>query len=94
MKLLGRAPERVCGITLCPLPHGVGRFALLADLGHADDYRMERITDDAFDALLGWVTRERAIDRLMQRGKLGFGEMLLRRQMNYDRLLRESRVAR
>jgi hypothetical protein len=56
---------------------------------------MERtITDDAFDALLGWATRERAIDRLMQRGKLGFGEMLLRRQMNYDRLLRESRVAR
>ena len=65
----------------------------MADIGDADDYRMERITDDAFEALLGWVTRERAIDRLMQRGKLGFGEMLLRRQMNYDRLLRESRRA-
>jgi hypothetical protein len=69
-------------------------FGSIASRRHADDYRMERITDDAFEALLGWVTRERAIDRLMQRGKLGFGEMLLRRQMNYDRLLRESRVAR
>jgi hypothetical protein len=65
----------------------------LAVAAHADGMRMERITDDAFEALLGWVTRERAIDRLMQRGKLGFGEMLLRRQMNYDRLLRESRGA-
>ena len=54
---------------------------------------MERITDDHFDALIGWVQREQAIDRLMRRGKLGFGEMLLRRQMNYDRLLRESRRA-
>lgn len=52
---------------------------------------MDRITDDQFEALLGWATRERAIDRLMYRGKLGFGELLLRRQMNYDRLLRESR---
>ena len=59
----------------------------------ADDYRMERIRDDQFDALLGWVNRERAIDRLMLRGKLGFGELLLRRQMNYDRLIRESRQA-
>jgi hypothetical protein len=62
--------------------------------GRADDYGMERIRDDQFDALLGWVNRERAIDRLMYRGKLGFGELLLRRQMNYDRLLRESREAR
>jgi hypothetical protein len=62
-------------------------------LRRAENYGMERITDDQFDALLGWVMRERAIDRLMQRGKLGFGELLLRRQMNYDRLLRESRGA-
>ena len=51
---------------------------------------MERITDDQFDVLLAWVRRERAIERLMYRGKLGFGELLLRRQMNYDRLLRDS----
>ena len=58
------------------------------------DMSMEQITDDQFDALLAWVRRERAIERLMYRGKLGFGELLLRRQMNYDRLLRESAPGR
>ena len=58
------------------------------------DRSMEQITDDQFDALLAWVRRERAIERLMYRGKLGFGELLLRRQMNYDRLLRESAPGR
>ena len=66
---------------------------MLIARGAADDHGMERITDDQFDALLGWVMRERAIDRLTYRGKLGFAELLLRRQMNYDRLIRESRRA-
>ncbi len=42
------------------------------------------------NALLGWGAREKAIARLLMRGKLGYGEFLLRRQMNYDRLIAET----
>jgi len=41
-------------------------------------------------AFFAWTNRERAIVRLLHAGKLGYAEFALRRQMNYDRLLRES----
>jgi len=48
------------------------------------------MTDDDARAFLAWADRERAITRLMYAGKLGFGELALRRQMSYDRLLAET----
>ena len=48
------------------------------------------MTDDDARAFFAWADRERAITRLMYAGKLGFGELALRRQMNYDRLLAET----
>ena len=52
---------------------------------------MSVITDDDFRALLDWAERERAIDRALLAGKLGFGEFILQRQLSYDRLLKFSR---
>jgi len=49
------------------------------------------MTDEDARAFFAWADRERAITRLMYAGKLGFGELALRRQMNYDRLLAETR---
>ncbi len=49
------------------------------------------MTDGDARAFFAWADRERAITRLMYAGKLGFGELALRRQMNYDRLLAETR---
>ena len=40
--------------------------------------------------LVAWVAGERSIDRMLHRGQLGYGEFLLRRQLNYDRLVRET----
>ena len=48
------------------------------------------MTDDDARAFFAWADREKAITRLMYAGKLGFGELALRRQMNYDRLLSET----
>ena len=48
------------------------------------------MTDEDARAFFAWVAREKAITRLMYAGKLGFGELALRRQMNYDRLLAET----
>jgi hypothetical protein len=48
------------------------------------------MTDEDARAFFAWSEREKAITRLMYAGKLGFGELALRRQMNYDRLLAET----
>jgi hypothetical protein len=48
------------------------------------------MTDEDARAFFAWADREKAITRLMYAGKLGFGELALRRQMNYDRLLAET----
>ena len=48
------------------------------------------MTDEDARAFFAWAEREKVITRLMYAGKLGFGELALRRQMNYDRLLAES----
>jgi hypothetical protein len=48
------------------------------------------MTDEDARAFLDWAEREKAITRLMYAGKLGFGELALRRQLNYDRLLAET----
>lgn len=45
------------------------------------------VTDDDVRSFLAWADRERAINELVQRGKLGYGEFLLRRQLSYDTLL-------
>ena len=50
------------------------------------------MTDDDARAFFAWADRERAITRLMYAGKLGFGELALRRQMSYDRLLAETQT--
>ncbi len=50
------------------------------------------MTDDDARAFFAWADRERAITRLMYAGKVGFGELALRRQMNYDRLLAETQT--
>jgi hypothetical protein len=52
------------------------------------------MTDDDARAFFAWADRERAITRLMYAGKLGFGELALRRQMSYDRLLAETQTQR
>ena len=49
------------------------------------------MTDEDARAFFAWADREKAITRLMYAGKLGFGELALRRQMSYDRLLAETR---
>ncbi|HEY4441201.1 MAG TPA: hypothetical protein VGN14_12150 [Candidatus Elarobacter sp.] len=49
---------------------------------------METIMDDEFRALLDWAVREREIDASLLAGQLGFGEFLLQRQLNYDRLVK------
>ncbi|HEX3467943.1 MAG TPA: hypothetical protein VHT05_07695 [Candidatus Elarobacter sp.] len=48
------------------------------------------MTDTDAQAFFAWSNREKAIVRLLHAGKLGYAEFALRRQMNYDRLLRES----
>ena len=48
------------------------------------------MTDEDARAFFAWAEREKVITRLMYAGKLGFGELALRRQMNYDRLLAET----
>ena len=48
------------------------------------------MTDMDAQAFFAWTSREKAIVRLLHAGKLGYAEFALRRQMNYDRLLRES----
>ncbi len=48
------------------------------------------MTDEDARAFFAWADRERAITRLMYAGKLGFGELALRRQMSYDRLINET----
>jgi hypothetical protein len=47
------------------------------------------LTDADERAFFAWADRERAITRLLYAGKIGFAELALRRQMSYDRLLRE-----
>ena len=51
------------------------------------------LTEADLRGLLAWVERERAITRLLHRGRLGYGEFLLRRQLSYDRLVRETTQA-
>ena len=51
---------------------------------------MERIAEDRFRALLAWVERERALERLMERGKIAPLEFELRRVTSLDRLIRET----
>ncbi len=48
------------------------------------------MTDTDAQAFFAWTSRERAIVRLLHSGKLGYAEFALRRQMNYDRLIRDS----
>jgi 3'-phosphoadenosine 5'-phosphosulfate sulfotransferase len=48
------------------------------------------VTDMDAQAFFAWTNREKAIVRLLHAGKLGYAEFALRRQMNYDRLMRES----
>ncbi len=48
------------------------------------------MTDEDARAFFAWADREKAITRLMYAAKLGFGELALRRQMSYDRLLAET----
>lgn len=48
------------------------------------------MTDMDAQAFFAWTSREKVIVRLLHGGKLGYAEFALRRQMNYDRLLRES----
>ena len=52
------------------------------------------LTDADERAFFAWADRERAITRLLYAGKIGFAELALRRQMSYDRLVRESEVVR
>jgi hypothetical protein len=49
-----------------------------------------KVSDAALCALLSWGERERAISRMLVGERLGYGEFLLRRQLNYDRLLSET----
>ncbi len=49
-----------------------------------------RVSDEDLRALLAWGERERAISRQLVGERLGYGEFLLRRQLNYDRLLSET----
>lgn len=48
------------------------------------------VSDEDMQSFLAWADRERAINQLVQRGKLGYGEFLLRRQLSYDTLLQET----
>jgi hypothetical protein len=48
------------------------------------------VSDEELRALLSWGERERTISRQLVHEKLGYGEFLLRRQLNYDRLLSET----
>ncbi len=52
------------------------------------------MTDEDGRAFFDWAARERAITRLLHAGKLGYGELALRRQMSYDRLMRDSQPER
>jgi hypothetical protein len=52
------------------------------------------LTDADERAFFAWTARERAITRLLYAGKIGFAELALRRQMSYDRLVRESEAER
>jgi len=54
---------------------------------------MDTITDDEFRALLDWAAREREIDATLLAGQFGFGEFLLQRQLNYDRLITAPQVS-
>lgn len=48
------------------------------------------MTETDAQAFFAWTSREKAIVRLLHAGKLGYAEFALRRQMNYDRLIRDS----
>ncbi len=48
------------------------------------------VSDEALRALLSWGERERLISHQLVHERLGYGEFLLRRQLNYDRLLSET----
>ena len=45
------------------------------------------VSDEDVRGFLAWAERERAINQLVQRGQLGYGEFLLRRQLSYDVLV-------
>lgn len=47
------------------------------------------VADADLQRFFAWVAGEKSIDRMLKRGQLGYGEFLLRRQLNYDRLVRE-----
>lgn len=49
-----------------------------------------KVSDEELRALLSWGERERAISRQLVGERLGYGEFLLRRQLNYDRLISET----
>ncbi len=49
-----------------------------------------RVTDEDLEALVSWGRRERAIARQLIEERLGYGEFLLRRQLSFDRLIRET----
>lgn len=49
-----------------------------------------KVSDEELRALLSWGERERAIARQLVGERLGYGEFLLRRQLNYDRLISET----
>lgn len=63
-------------------------MALNAAPSAAETLSMDSITDDEFRSLLAWAAREREIDGSLLAGNLGFGEFLLQRQLNYDRLVK------
>lgn len=48
------------------------------------------VSDEDVRGFLAWADRERSINALVQRGKLGYGEFLLRRQLSYDELVGEA----
>lgn len=48
------------------------------------------VSDAGLRGLLAWSARDREITSLLHRGCLGYGEFILRRQMNHDRLMLET----
>ncbi len=47
------------------------------------------VAETDLQRFFAWAAGEKAITRMLQRGQVGYGEFLLRRQLNYDRLVRE-----
>ena len=48
------------------------------------------VSDAGLRGLLAWSVRDREITSLLHRGCLGYGEFILRRQLNHDRLMHET----